>query len=81
MDQLLRTHLLFLEDQLQQLEQQLTSPKTPPAAISLIKEGIQFRQDALEKLRHAIKLEQQLRKSESPAKPSPRPQDNPSRKL
>ena len=75
MDPFLRSHLLFLEDQLHQLQKRLTSPTTPPASIPLIKEEIQFRKDALEKLRNALKLEQQFSDRNSPAKPGQRPPD------
>ena len=68
MDQLLRTHLLSLEDKLQQLNQQLTSPTTSPLALSHIEAKIQIGQDALESFRRAFELEQQLRLNDSPAK-------------
>jgi hypothetical protein len=63
-----------LGDQLHQLQKRLTSPTTPPESIPLIKEEIQFRKD-LEKLRHALKLEQKLSELNSPAKPGQRPPD------
>jgi len=80
-DQILRSHLLFLVDQLHQLQKQLTSPTTPPANIPLIKEEIQFRQDALKKLRRALELEQQFHERKSPAKTSPRANDTKAHKL
>jgi len=80
-DQILRTHLLSLESKLQELHDQLTSPATAPATIPRIKEEIQFRQDALKKLRRALELEQQFHERKSPAKTSPRANDTKAHKL
>ena len=80
MDQQIHAHLLYLEDKLEELRHQLNSPTTPPAAIPRIKEDIQMSQDAIEKLRRALELEQQFNQSKSPAKPGPHAQDQASRK-
>jgi len=80
-DEQIRTQILYLDSKLQELQQRLTSPTTPPEAIWRINEEIQMGQDALEKLRRALKLEQQPSQSESPAKSGPSAPDTASRKL
>lgn len=58
----LRHHILFLEDALQELNRQLTSPSTPPDVRATIEERITLAASALRNYREAYETEAELRK-------------------